>query len=241
MGGTAEGTGCVSLGTAGVVLAARGAYAPAPEAALHTFCHAVPDRWMQMGVMLSATDSLSWLSELTSTTPEALTTELGEALQGPGPVRFFPYLSGERTPHNDADVRGGFMGLSRATGRKDMTRAVLEGVAFGLLDGFEAIRVAGGDIQTMYVIGGGAASTYWTRLLATVLDTPLLCPTGGEAGAALGAARLGMVAATGLPVDAIMTPPEAYDVIEPDVNLTCAFDDAYAAFRASHPTIKDLQ
>ena len=104
IGALDEGQGFVSLGTSGVLLAARDGYSPAPETAVHTFCHAVPGRWYQMGVMLSATDSLNWLARITGEKPADLTAKLGEELQTPGAVRFLPYLSGERTPHNDADI-----------------------------------------------------------------------------------------------------------------------------------------
>jgi len=133
-----EGQGFVSLGTSGVLLLAS--YRPAPQKALHTFCHAVPDRWYQMAVMLSAADCLTWLASVTSSIPLALTTALGMDIRAPKPVRFYPYLSGERTPHNDAGIRAGFAGLGADTTREDMTRAMLEGVCFGLRDGLEALR-----------------------------------------------------------------------------------------------------
>ncbi|MGA1761170.1 MAG: xylulokinase, partial [Paracoccaceae bacterium] len=134
-----EGVGFVSLGTSGVLLAARNGYRPAPETALHTFCHAVPDRWYQMGVMLSATDSLNWLSSITGQSPADLTKALGHDLRAPSTLRFLPYLSGERTPHNDAEIRGAFTGLSVGTPLDDMPQAVLEGVAYGLRDSYDAL------------------------------------------------------------------------------------------------------
>nr|WP_311734954.1 xylulokinase [Alloyangia mangrovi] len=145
-GRSTEGQGFVSLGTSGVLLAARSGYHPLPESALHTFCHAVPGRWYQMGVMLSCTDSLNWLARIAGMRPAELTAPLGEALMPPGRVRFLPYLSGERTPHNDAAIRGAFTGLGAETGRDDMTRAVLEGVAFGLRDSAEALRGAKAEL-----------------------------------------------------------------------------------------------
>lgn len=240
IGAMGEGQGFVSLGTSGVLMAARDGYRPAPETALHTFCHAVPDRWYQMGVMLSATDSLNWLSRITGATPKDLTAGLGEQVQKPGTVRFLPYLSGERTPHNDAEIRGSFTGLSAGTTRDDMTRAVLEGVAFGLRDSFEALRGTGAELEQLIAIGGGTGSRYWLRLIATVLGVPLALPAGGEFGAALGAARLGM-AATGLPLDQIMTAPKISELIEPDRALAADYDAAYQAFRAAYRLIKQAQ
>jgi xylulokinase len=107
-----EGQSFVSLGTSGVILTARSGYAPAFKTAVHTFCHAIPHHWYQMGVMLSATGSLNWLSRLVGKEPTELTKALGLKLQAPGKIQFIPYLSGERTPHNDSAVRGGFLGLS---------------------------------------------------------------------------------------------------------------------------------
>jgi len=140
IGAFRDGDGFVSLGTSGVVLVARDAYVPMPETAVHTFCHAIPDRWYQMGVMLSATDSLNWLSRIAGQTPADLTNKLGDQLRPPGDLRFLPYLSGERTPHNDTKIKGAFTGLSTSTTTEDLTRAVLEGVSFGLRDSFEALK-----------------------------------------------------------------------------------------------------
>lgn len=241
IGALDEGQGFVSLGTSGVLLSARDGYRPAPETAVHTFCHAVPGRWYQMGVMLSATDSLNWLAGVTGTTPKDLTSTLGETPAVPGSVRFLPYLSGERTPHNDAEIRGSFTGLEAGTTRDDLTRAVLEGVAFALRDSFEALAATGANLDRLIAIGGGTGSRCWVRLIATVLGVPLLLPKGSEFGAALGAARLGLVAATGAAPESIMTPPEISETIEPVAELKNAMDDAYQAFQAAYPAIKAIQ
>jgi xylulokinase len=241
IGAVRDGQGFVSLGTSGVVLVARDACRPAPDTAVHTFCHAVPGAWVQMGVMLSATDSLNWLGRITGARPADLTAELGEALLPPGPERFLPYLSGERTPHNDAAIRGSLTGLSIRTTRADMTRAVLAGVAFGLRDSLEALRATGTRVPALMAIGGGSKSRLWLRMIATVLNTPLHLPAQGEFGAALGAARLGMVAATGADPMAMMTPPKVQDVIAPDADLVPAYEDAYQQFRATYPAIRAVQ
>ena len=241
IGALGEGQGFVSLGTSGVILVARDGYRPAPETALHTFCHAVPGRWVQMSVMLSATDSLNWLAGIAGCRPADLTAPLGKTLQAPGPVRFLPYLSGERTPHNDAAIRGAFTGLSATTDRDGLTRAVLEGVAFGLRDGLEALKGAGARPGSLMAIGGGTASRYWLHLIATVLDTPLVLPERGEFGAALGAARLGMTAATGTTPEAAMTAPAIRETIAPDAALRDAFDAAYQPFREAYPAIRTIQ
>ncbi|MDE9452029.1 xylulokinase [Aliiroseovarius sp. Z3] len=241
IGALNEGQGFVSVGTSGVLLAARDGYAPAPETAVHTFCHAVPGQWYQMGVMLSATDSLNWLARITGEKPADLTAPLGDDLQTPGAVRFLPYLSGERTPHNDADIRGGFTGLSAGTTRQDLTRAVLEGVAFGLRDSLDALVGTGVKLDKIIAIGGGTASRYWLKVLATVLGIPVQLPASGEFGAALGAARLGQIAATGAAPETVVTLPEIQTEIEPDAGKTEAFAVGHQAFRAAFPGLKAIQ
>lgn len=238
IGALNEGDGFLSLGTSGVLLAARDGYHPAPESALHTFCHAVPDRWYQMGVMLSATDSLNWLSQITGRPPPDLTGCLGEDLQGPGRVRFFPYLSGERTPHNDANVRGSFAGLGKDTTQADLARSVLEGVAFGLRDSYEALAGTGANVGRLIAIGGGTRSRYWLKLIATVLNVPLELPEGGEFGAALGATRLAVIAGTGAPVEDVLSEPAIGEQILPEPGLVGEFSDAYGLFRSAYPDLR---
>jgi len=241
IGALNQGQAFVSLGTSGVLLAARDGYHPAPATAVHTFCHAVPDRWYQMGVMLSATDNLNWLARISGTNPADLTKSLGDTPRAPGRVRFLPYLSGERTPHNDADIRGAFTGLGTETDRDDLTRAVLEGVTFGLRESYDALAATGAQMDQLFAIGGGAASRYWLDLIATVFDTPLCLPAGSEFGAALGAARLGLAAASGDDVEDIMTPPEIEEVVEPDPALRDAFEAAYMQYKQAYPAIKSVQ
>ena len=241
MGILNEGQGFVSLGTSGVLLAARDGYHPAAQTALHTFCHAVPKRWYQMGVMLSATASLNWLSQITGQSPKALTAELPETLSEPGFVQFLPYLSGERTPHNDAFIRGAFTGLGAATSRVDLTRAVLEGVAFAFADSFAAIKSSGAKLESLFAIGGGAASSYWLQLIATVLNIPLALPQAAESGAALGAARLAMAAHHAGNEEAIMQPPATAKIIAPIAELTSAYQLAYAKYKNLYPAIRQAQ
>jgi len=238
IGALNEGDGFLSLGTSGVLLAARDGCFPAPASALHTFCHAVPNRWYQMGVMLSAADSLNWLSSITGRSAPDLTGALGNTLRPPGAVQFLPYLSGERTPHNDADIRGSFTGLDIATSVEDLTQAVLEGVAFGLRDSLEAFRLTGTQIEQLWAIGGGSKSKYWLDLIATVLNLSLDRPKAGEFGAAVGAARLAIMAKTGARAESVMTTPQIAESISPDTAMIAAYDKAYDAFRAAYPIIK---
>jgi len=237
----AEGQGFVSLGTSGVLLAAKAGYAPDPASAVHTFCHALPGTWYQMGVILSATDGLNWLSRQTARTPGDLAGLLPEAADGPGSLTFLPYLSGERTPHNDADLRGALIGLDVAHDPAALTRAVVEGVAFAMRDCLEALRGTGTVLTSVLAMGGGARSRYWLETLASTLDLPLQVPAGGEFGAALGAARLGIAAAEGGDPARIMTPPPVAGTIEPDRDLVPRYDAAWQRYRALVPAIRAAQ
>jgi len=239
VGALSEGDGFVSLGTSGVLLAARDGFAPAPESAVHTFCHAIPGTWYQMGVILAATDSLNWLARITGTQPGDLTAGLGP-LGAPGSIRFLPYLSGERTPHNDSAVRGAFTGLSIGSDKTDLTRAVIEGVSFALRDNLEALRSTGAQLDRVLAIGGGARSRYWVELLATVLGLPVDLPEQGEFGAALGAARLALCGVTGADPHSVMTRPPVSETIQPRADLAPAYEDAWAAFAASYPALKAM-
>lgn len=241
IGALNEGQGFVSLGTSGVILAARNSYAPDPATAVHTFCHAVPNRWYQMGVMLSATDSLNWLASVTGAHPSELTAALGDEVLPPNPTKFLPYLSGERTPHNDAEIRGGFTGLATSTSRNDMTQAVIEGVSFGLRDSLLALKSTGAQLDGLIAIGGGSASCYWLQLLATVLGCPLSLPKGSEFGAALGAARLGQIVATSIAPEDVIITPDISETIDPISNLQTPFNDAYDRFRTAYAGLKSIQ
>lgn len=240
IGALNEGDGFVSVGTSGVLLTGRGAYAPKPESAVHTFCHAIPSRWYQMGVILAATDSLNWLARNLGQSPADLTSALGNSIKGPGQIRFLPYLSGERTPHNDAEIRGGFLNIDINSGPEALTQAVLEGVAFALRDNYEALKSTGAQLDSLIAIGGGAQSPYWVELIATLLNLPISLPTAGEFGAALGAARLAICATTGAEPEEIMTKPEIAKTIPPRTELRDAYEAAYAAFVKTYPGIKAL-
>ncbi|MBX3574593.1 MAG: xylulokinase [Mesorhizobium sp.] len=238
MGTVAEGRAFVSLGTSGVLFAANSAYLPNPQSAVHTFCHALPNTWHQMGVILSATDSLNWLCEITGRDAQHLTDELGDAPRGPGEVAFLPYLSGERTPHNDAAIRGAFAGLGHESGRAALTQAVLEGVAFALRDNLEALHAAGTELSRVTAIGGGSRSRYWLGVIANTLGIAVDIPADGDFGAAFGAARLGLIAATSTDPLAVCTPPATSASIEPDTALSAAYQDAWRHWRDLYPAIK---
>lgn len=240
MGTVSDGAAFVSLGTSGVLFAANASYLPKPESAVHAFCHALPNTWHQMGVILSATDALNWHSSVTGKSAADLTGEVGETLKAPTGVTFLPYLSGERTPHNDAVIRGAFIGLEHESSRVVLTQAVLEGVAFAIRDNLEALRSAGTGISRVTAIGGGSRSRYWLASIATALGVPVDLPADGDFGAAFGAARLGLIAATGADPIAVCTPPVTAGTIEPVSVLSGPYEDAYKRYRALYPAIKSL-
>ncbi len=240
MGTVAEGQAFVSLGTSGVLFAANASYLPKPESAVHAFCHALPKTWHQMGVILSATDALNWHSGVTGKSAGELTGELGDALKAPTGVTFLPYLSGERTPHNDAKIRGAFIGLGHESDRTVLTQAVLEGVTFAIRDSLEALKSAGTKIDRVTAIGGGSRSRYWLSSIATALDMPVDIPADGDFGAAFGAARLGLIAATGADPLSVCTAPETAETVEPVRDLTAAYETAYGRYRALYPAIRGI-
>jgi xylulokinase len=228
----------VSLGTSGVVFAANDGYQPSPETAVHTFCHALPATWHQMGVILAATDALNWYARLVGETAASLTGAMGP-LRAPAKTVFLPYLGGERTPLNDATIRGAFLGLEHATDRDAGTRAVLEGVTFAIRDCRDAMAATGTRLDHLFAVGGGSRSDYWLQAIATALDLPVYLPVAGDFGAAFGAARLALMAATGAGAE-IATLPKIARSISPDKTLTAAFDAGYARYRAAQSLLKDL-
>ena len=237
LGVVPDGTAFLSLGTSGVLFAANDGYRPDPATAVHAFCHAVPGTWHQMGVILAATDALNWLSRLTGRKPAELAAGAAR-LTAPSRTLFLPYLGGERTPLNDARIRGQFLHLDHATDAEAAARAVMEGVAFAFADCRDVLAQTGTRIRRALVTGGGARSEYWLRVLATALDIPLDVPGSGEFGAAMGAARLGMMATGAGPE--IATPPPVARSVEPDASLTGAFTEAHGRYRTAYRVLKDL-
>jgi xylulokinase len=224
------GDALLSLGTSGVYFVAGDSFAPNPERAVHAFCHCLPGAWHQMSVILSAASCLTWVSSLTRARDEAALLAEVEAADRDTGVLFLPYLSGERTPHNDPNATGVFFGLNHETTRADLGRAVLEGVAFALADGQDALMDAGTDIGTVTVIGGGARSHFWGGLLAAALDRALDYAEGAERGPAFGAARLGRLAFTGEDPAEICRAPRADRRIEPEPSLVARYAERRAVF-----------
>ena len=197
MGAVEAGQGFLSLGTSGVLFVVTQSYQPNAASATHAFCHALPARWHQMSVMLSAASCLHWATRLVGASSEsemeikASTLTMAERAAAP---LFLPYLSGERTPHNSASVRGSLHGLDHDTHADSLAYAVIEGVTFGLNDGLAALRAAGCSPQRLSLVGGGAKSAMWAQQLASCLDLEIVTHGGSAAGGALGAARLAWMA-----------------------------------------------
>ena len=232
----------VVLGTSGVVFAALESFAADPLGRAHVFCHAVPDTWHAMGVMLSAAGSLRWLRDVVGGDYETLTAEAESWPAGTDGLLFAPYLTGERTPHADADVRGAFWGLTPGHDRGALVRAVLEGVAYGLRDSLELLRTLGVEGASARVSGGGARSPLWLKIVASVLGLPLEL-TAVEEGAAYGAALLaGIRAGVWRDADeAVATCVHVRETIEPDPAWQRAYEDGYGRFRTLYPALKEVR
>ncbi len=233
-----DGNALLSLGTSGVIFVATDDFRPSPERAAHTFCHALPGLWHQMSVHLSAASCVDWVARITGTQSVADLLARAESV-GPagGPELFLPYLSGERTPHNDADVRGAFLGLDNDTDGNRLAQAVLEGVAFALADGLDVLRETGTTVDRLSVIGGGARSGYWGRIIAAAMDVELVYLEGGEVGPALGAARLAQLAVDGGdPASVCVAPPVARTIV-PDPAIADTLATKRDAFRAAYSRI----
>jgi xylulokinase len=239
VGVVTPGSAFVSIGTSGVLFVSNARFSPNTRGAVHAFCHAIPDTWHQMGVILSASDSLEWLSRIAGKPAAELAAAVGP-IAGPSPVTFLPYLSGERTPHNDAGARGAFVGLAQATGLADLAQAVMEGVAFAFADCQRVLADAGTDFASALAVGGGARSETWLRIVASVLDRPLEIAADSDVGAALGAARLAICAAEGAAPAEVCAAPEILRGIEPDPALVPRYRERYARFRALYPALKEI-
>ncbi len=220
LGVVQPGQAFLSLGTSGVLFVVTDRFRPNPDRAAHAFCHCLPNRWHQMSVMLSAAGALDWIARLTGETdlPRLATVAEARGLHSGSPY-FLPYLSGERTPHNDPHARAVFFGMNADTTAADLTAAVLEGVALAFADGLDVLVEKGGFVGDISVTGGGARLPYWGEVLAAALNRPLSYRQGGEVGAALGAARLARLALSDEKAEDVCVAPPMQRVVEPDPAL----------------------
>ncbi len=231
----------LSLGTSGVLFLANAGYRPNPAGGVHSFCHALPDRWHQMSVILSAASCVDWAVKLCGMTDAAAMFAAIEARNAPCNTEIFlPYLSGERTPHNDPNAQGVLFGLTHESDAAATGQAVLEGVAFAFRDGMDALTDSGEHIDSITVIGGGARSHYWGKILASALGRPLTFRDGGEVGPALGAARLAQLADTGADIEAVCTAPAISHFAEPDDALVDLYGARIGKYRALYQNLKSV-
>lgn len=239
VGAIAPGDGFVSLGTSGVVFTVSDGFRPNPADAVHAFCHALPDRWHQMAVILSAASALDWAARLGGfrDTASAVAAAVARDPAASTPI-FLPYLSGERTPHDDADARGVLFGLNADHDGAAVVASVMEGVAFALADGADALRAAGTRLDRLALIGGGGRSDRWAGLIAAACGIALERVDGGTVGPSLGAARLARLATTGEAAEAVCVRPPVIGVVEPDRALVDSLAPRRALYRSLYVDLR---
>ncbi len=240
IGAVTDNSALVSIGTSGVMFVSNDTFRPNAGKAVHAFCHAVPGTWHQMGVILSAAASLEWLAGILGTPAPKLTGALGKTLTGPSPAMMLPYLSGERTPVADAQVRGLIMGLGHESDHKVLAHAALDAVAFAFRDSLEALKDAGTEVKRVTAVGGGSKSELWLKIIATVLGVPVDLPAAGDVGGAFGAARLGLIAATGADYRKVLTAPKTARTIKPEAKARDAYEAQYQRYVQIYPAIKEI-
>ncbi len=237
-GAVNEGDAFISLGTATQYFVARDSFRPAPEHLIHSFCHGLPERWFQMAALLNGAGALAWAAELLGKSDIGqLLAETEQAFTGPSPVLFLPYLSGERTPHNNPHARGVLFGLSPSSGPEQVTQAVLEGVALSLADAQGYLAETGTLPDRIAVNGGGSRSRFWMRILASALNKTVLLQEDSGSGPAFGAARLARLAATGEDPAAVCLKPHVEAEIAPDPALAEAYADKLNGFRTLYQAV----
>ena len=242
IGAVRPGEGFVSLGTSGVIFLTSDRFRPNPASAMHAFCHALPGTWHQMSVMLSAANGLRWVTHLVGAASEGALLEQVAQLTPQQRERaplFLPYLNGERTPHNNPHAQGSFFGLTNEHDAAALGWSVIEGVTFGLLDGWHALGVQPGEVAGLTLVGGGARSGLWAQLLADAIGVPMVTRHGGEAGGALGAARLAWLADGGT-LDQVCPAPEIAATFSPDPAETARLAARHVRFRALYRAVEGL-
>jgi xylulokinase len=240
VGVVADGDALLSLGTSGVIFVATDSFRPNPDRAVHAFCHCLPGLWHQMSVHLSAASCLDWAARGLGMDVPALLAAAEATGPASGPELFLPFLTGERTPHNDPHLRAGFLGLGPDSDAGRLAAAVLEGVAFAHADGLDALREAGTQVDRLAVIGGGARSRHWGTIIAAALGVRLDYLEGGEVGPALGAAKLALMAVTGASAAEACTRPPVRESILPDAALAERLAPKRETFRRAVAAIRSV-
>ncbi len=238
LGVVRPGQAFLSLGTSGVLFVVTERFRPNPQRAAHAFCHCLPERWHQMSVMLSAASTLDWIARTVGSAdlPDLVQRAEAHGLHRHSPL-FLPYLTGERTPHNDPHARGVFFGLRPDCTAAELAGAVLEGVALAFADGLDVLIEKGDPVGEISVTGGGARLPYWGRLIAAALRRPLTYRSGGEVGAALGAARLARLAA-GDAEETVCAAPPVERIVQPDAALSSLLAGRRRTFQRLYRDLK---
>ncbi len=240
IGAVADGDGFISLGTASQLFVTGDAYRPRPEALVHAFAHALPKRWFQMGAMLNGASPLAWAAGVLGQDIGALIGAVEAAGRPVSPVTALPYLTGERTPHDDPHARGVFFGMDGATGPADLAQAIMEATAFTLVDAADALAAAGSTPRDLAIVGGGSRSGLWVEMIASALDRPIALYKGGAKGPAFGVARLARMAVTGEDAAAVCGRPEIDRVVEPVPDRRDALAARLGLWRDLYRTLKPL-
>lgn len=236
------GQAMLSLGTSGVYFVVSDGFMANPESAVHSFCHSLPQRWHLMSVMLSAASCLDWAARLLgiASVPELI--QLAEtATPGEQPVTFLPYLSGERTPHNNPNAKGVFFGMTHQHGPESLAYSVMEGVGFALAEGIDAVHACGVIPESITLIGGGARSAWWRQMLADISGQVMEYRSGGEVGPALGAARLAQIAGLEITqVENYLSAPALQQRHTPDAEKHQAWQPRRELFRQLYTALAPL-
>jgi xylulokinase len=242
VGITQAGSAMLSLGSSGVYFAVSSNFISNPEQALHSFCHALPNKWHTMSVILSAASCLKWVADMTGFADVATMIEdVQNNADRNSKLVFLPYLSGERTPHNNPNATGMFFGMTHSTTRLELAQAVLEGVGFAFADGFDALHDTETAPEEISLIGGGARSEYWRQMLSDITGFSLVYRQGGEVGASLGAARLAMLGVEGVDkVDDICPIPELIQRHNPNSDLKGYYEDKRKIYQELYHRVIDL-
>lgn len=236
VGAVANGDALISLGTSGQLFVTTDSYRPNPSAMVHAYAHTLPDLWFQMAAMLNGARPIAWFAGIANQPIEKLLEAAEHVPSGP---LFLPYLTGERTPHGDGDIRAGFWGLGDGMGAPHMMRAVVEAIAYSFADAADALRAAGTQIEAPLAVGGGAQSDFLMQTLADVLGVEIRRGVDAGAGPSMGAARLAMLA-VGLPMSDVMTPPKVDRVFQPDLTRADYHIQALTLYRQLYHALKSV-
>jgi len=239
IGAVNDGDAFISLGTSAQYFISTATYRPYPQAFIHAYCHALPNRWFQMAAMLNGASCLAWAARLLGEPDlDALLARVETEYRGPGNVLFLPYLTGERTPHNDPHARGVFFGMTPDTSAEGLIQAVLEGVALSLGEAQDVLALAGTQVSHVVAIGGGSRSRLWMRILASLLGCPVWLHRESAQGPAFGAARLARLSVSGESAEQVCTVASVIEAVEPDPASLAGYQAMGERFRRLYRVLR---